>query len=65
MSEEKEDEKLLKENIALRNRIAYSIGSLETISYLLNNEDPEMLTKILEHLKNTVFRVLEDLKKEI
>jgi len=59
------EEKLLQENISLKNRISYSIGSLETISYLLNNEDPEMLTKNLEHLKNTVSRVLEDLKKEI
>jgi hypothetical protein len=54
---------LLKENHILKNRIAYSLGSLETISYLLKNDDPEMLSKNMEHLKNTVDRVLNDLKK--
>lgn len=54
---------LLKENYILKNRIAYSLGSLETISYLLKNDDPDMLAKNMEHLKNTVDRVLSDLKK--
>jgi hypothetical protein len=54
---------LLKENHILKNRIAYSLGSLETISYLLKNDDQEMLSKNMEHLKNTVDRVLNDLKK--
>jgi hypothetical protein len=55
---------LLKENHILKNRIAYSLGSLETISYLLKNDDPEMISKNMEHLKNTVDRVLNDLRKD-
>lgn len=63
---EKTDPKngLLKENALLKTKIAYSIGSLETVSYLLKNGDPEILQKNLEHLKNTVDRVLADLKKD-
>lgn len=55
---------LLKENALLKTKIAYSIGSLETVSYLLKNGDPEILQKNLDHLKNTVDRVLADLKKD-
>ena len=55
---------LLKENALLKTKIAYSIGSLETVSYLLKNGDPEILQKNLDHLKNTVDRVLSDLKKD-
>jgi len=57
--------KTTQENILLKSKIAYSIGSLETISYLLKNGDPEILSKNLEHLRNTVSRILEDLKKGI
>lgn len=57
--------KIDKENILLKSKIAYSIGSLETINYLLKNDDPEILRKNLDHLRNTVLRVLVDLKKEI
>ena len=57
--------KAIKENLLLKSKIAYSIGSLETINYLLKNDDPEILGKNLEHLRNTVSRVLEDLKKGI
>jgi len=57
--------KTTQENILLKSKIAYSIGSLETISYLLKNDDPEILSKNLEHLRNTVSRILEDLKKGI
>lgn len=58
------EKKLLAENVFLKSKIAYSLGSLETINYLLKNDDPEMLSKNLEHLRNTVNRVLEDLKKD-
>lgn len=54
---------LTNENAILRSKIAYSIGSLETINYLLKNDDPEKIVKNMEHLKSTVFRILEDLKK--
>ena len=57
--------KTSRENILLKSKIAYSIGSLETINYLLKNEDPEILGKNLDHLRNTVSRVLDDLKKGI
>jgi len=57
--------KTYRENILLKSKIAYSIGSLETINYLLKNDDPEILRKNLDHLRNTVLRVLSDLKKEI
>ncbi len=57
--------KITKENILLKSKIAYSIGSLETINYLLKNDDPEILGKNLDHLRNTVSRVLDDLKKGI
>jgi hypothetical protein len=65
--EKKEDQgkALIKENILLKSKIAYSLGSLETVNYLLKNDDPLMLHKNLEHLRNTVNRVLEDLRKDI
>lgn len=59
-----EPNNLLRENYILKNKIAYSLGSLETISYLLKNDDPDTLSKNMEHLINTVDRVLCDLKKE-
>jgi sensor histidine kinase YesM len=61
---ETQDKKLLAENIFLKSKIAYSLGSLETINYLLKNDDPEMLNKNLEHLRGTVNRVLNDLSKD-
>lgn len=64
--EKREDQNktLVKENILLKSKIAYSLGSLETVNYLLKNDDPQMLQKNLEHLRNTVNRVLEDLRKD-
>jgi hypothetical protein len=59
-----EPNNLLRENYILKNKIAYSLGSLETISYLLKNDDPDTLSKNMEHLINTVDRVLCDLKRE-
>jgi len=66
-SESKDDsgnKKLITENAFLKSKIAYSIGSLETICYLLKNEDSEILNRNLDHLRSTVNRVLEDLKKD-
>ena len=66
-SESKDDsgnKKLITENAFLTSKIAYSIGSLETICYLLKNEDSEILNRNLDHLRSTVNRVLEDLKKD-
>ena len=61
----KNDQKsaLLKENALLKAKIAYSIGSLETVNYLLRSSSPELFEKNLEHLRSTVSRVLTDLKK--
>ena len=63
-NKEIQDKKLLAENIFLKSKIAYSLGSLETINYLLNNDDPIMLNKNIEHLRGTVNRVLNDLSKD-
>lgn len=56
---------LIKENALLKAKIAYSIGSLETVNYLLKSSSPEIFEKNLEHLRTTVSRVLVDLKKGI
>jgi sensor histidine kinase YesM len=63
-NKEIQDKKLLAENIFLKSKIAYSLGSLETINYLLKNDDPIMLNKNIEHLRGTVNRVLNDLSKD-
>jgi hypothetical protein len=68
MQEEKKETSnkgLLRENIMLKSKIAYSIGSLETVSYLLKNDDPEIIVKNTEHLKSTVSRILDDLKRGV
>jgi len=53
---------MLEENNYLKGKIAFSIGALEGISYLLKNEDILSAEKNKDHLKNTVSRVLEDLR---
>lgn len=66
MQEDKKfNNKIAEENIVLKSKIAYSIGSLETVNYLLKNDDPETIVKNTEHLKTIVSRILEDLKKDI
>jgi hypothetical protein len=62
---QEEKNKLIGENALLKARISYSIGSIETINYLLKNTNPEMLQKNLDHLRGMIERVLSDLKKEI
>lgn len=54
---------IMEENNYLRGKIAFSLGALEGISYLLKNEDPLSIEQNKEHLKNTVNRVLDDLRK--
>ena len=46
----KKEEEYIKEIASLKSKISYSIGSLETINYLLKNDDPEMIQKNMEHL---------------
>ena len=60
---ENSNKKALAENTQLKSILAYSLGSLETINYLLKNDDPEILKKNLDHLRGTVSRVLEGIKK--
>jgi hypothetical protein len=59
-----EKQTILNENMFLKNKIIYSIGSLETINYILNDSENihEMSDKKLEHLKTTINRALENLR---
>jgi len=54
---------IMEENNYLRGKIAFSLGALEGIRYLLKNNDPLSIEQNSEHLKNTVNRVLEDLRR--
>ena len=54
---------VMNENNYLKAKIAFSLGALEGISFLLKNEDPLSMDQNREHLKNTVNRVLNDLRK--
>ena len=54
---------VMEENNHLKAKIAFSLGALEGISYLLKNDDPLSTDQNREHLKNTVNRVLNDLRK--
>jgi hypothetical protein len=54
---------VINENNYLKAKIAFSLGALEGISYLLKNDDPLSMDQNREHLKNTVNRVLNDLRK--
>ena len=63
--DKKPNNKIAEENIVLKSKIAYSIGSLETVNYLLKNEDPDTIVKNMEHLKSIVSRILDDLKRDI
>jgi hypothetical protein len=55
---------IIEENIHLKSKLAFSIGALEGISFLLKNNDPNLAEQNLEHLKNVVNRVVEDLKRD-
>jgi hypothetical protein len=57
------DDEYIKEIASLKSKISYSIGSLETINYLIKNDNPEMIQKNMEHLRSIVTRVLNDLNK--
>lgn len=52
---------LLKENNELKTKIAFSLGALEGIGYLLKNNDP----KNLDHVRSTINRVIEDLRNDL
>jgi Uma2 family endonuclease len=59
------EKKLILENGYLKSKIAYSLGALETINYLLKNDNELIIEQNMEHLRLTVHRILEDLKKEV
>ena len=48
----------------LKNKVAFSLGALEGISYLLKNDDPLVIKQNLDHLRTTVNRVIEDLRRD-
>jgi hypothetical protein len=52
---------LIKENNELRTKIAFSLGALEGIGYLLKNDDQ----KNLDHIRITINRVIEDLRNDL
>jgi hypothetical protein len=54
---------VIEENNYLRGKIAFSLGALEGIRYLLKNDDPLFIEKNKDHLKNTVSRVIDDLRR--
>ena len=54
---------VMEENNYLKGRRSFSLGALEGINYLLKNNDPLSAEQTREHLKNTVNRVLDDLRK--
>lgn len=56
---------IIEENLHLKSKLAFSIGALEGISYLLKNNDPSLAEQNLEHVKSVVNRVVEDLKKDV
>lgn len=57
-----EIKQLIEENLQLKNKIAFSIGALEGINYLLKNQDPNLGEQSLTHLRDIVNRVVTDLK---
>jgi hypothetical protein len=48
----------------LKSKVAFSLGALEGISYLLKNDDPLIIKQNLDHLRTTVNRVIEDLRRD-
>jgi hypothetical protein len=52
------------EILHLKSKIAFSIGALEGINFLLKNNDPLILEKNLEHVRKVVDRVVNDLRND-
>jgi hypothetical protein len=48
----------------LKNKIHYLVGSLESTSYLLNSKDDENVEKHLEHVKEMISRMIEEIKTD-
>jgi len=52
---------LVRENSDLKTKIAFSLGALEGIGYLLKNAEQENL----DHIRLTINRVIEDLRNDL
>jgi hypothetical protein len=55
---------VIEEKNYLKSKVAFSLGALEGISYLLKNDDPLIIKQNLDHLRTTVNRVIEDLRRD-
>lgn len=59
-SKEKE---LLKENALLKSKLGFALGVLETVQILTRPVSSEILEKNIDHLRTTIPRSLEDLRR--
>lgn len=55
---------VMDENNYLKSKVAFSLGALEGINYLLKNDDPLVIKQNLDHLRTTVNRVIDDLRND-
>jgi len=61
----KREQDLLKENTLLKSKLGFALGVLETVQILTRPVSPEILEKNLDHLRVTIPRSLEDLRKDL
>lgn len=63
-SQERKIIEIMEENAYLKSKVAFSLGALEGINYLIKNDDSLIIKQNLDHLRSTVDRVLNDLRKD-
>jgi len=61
----KREQELLKENTLLKSKLGFALGVLETVQILTRPVSPEIIEKNIEHLRVTIPRSLEDLRKNL
>lgn len=61
----KREQDLLKENTLLKSKLGFALGVLETVQILTRPVSPEIIEKNLDHLRVTIPRSLEDLRKDL
>ena len=54
---------ILEENVLLKSKLGFALGVLEAAQILTKPTSPEILEKNLEHLRLTIPRSIEDLKR--
>jgi len=54
---------ILEENVLLKSKLGFALGVLEAVQILTKQVSPEILEKNLDHLRVTVPRSIEDIKK--